>query len=72
MVLIFLLVATTAPSPGKVVRQGDATDIQRTRAIIQKELFATERLVSCASVSKAKDIKKKKTPTYFCATGNPR
>lgn len=41
----------------------------RARDIIQKELFSTERLVSCVSVGKAKDVKKKKQPTFFCVTG---
>lgn len=41
----------------------------RAREIIQKELFSTERLVSCVSVGKAKEAKKKKQPTFFCVTG---
>lgn len=46
---------------------GTAVDL-RVREIIQKELFATERLVCCVSVSKAKDTRKKRQPTYLCVT----
>ncbi|XP_067944096.1 exocyst complex component 1-like [Watersipora subatra] len=52
----------------KTVSNATTTDLIRAREIIQKELFTTERLVSCMSVSKAKEGKKKKQPTFLCIT----
>jgi len=47
----------------------EQTDLAKAKENIQKELFTHERLVSCITVTKTKDSKKKKPLAFLCVTG---